>query len=275
MEPIVENTGMIHPTTVSHMVDAWNKSKDLIEKAHEMLHEADAVLRQEFSGPYRHPHVNFDNLRYQEVTSTIDTLKMDVWASILERTNVRKLMTEQKQREVDSQLKNPAQLPDVTELNVLAFLENMYNSLPSVAQSMMQEVYEWLRPRGGSRYEYVTNMKSEAAGVGRKVIKGWSVEHGYSSTKPWKIRYSSQDRFTSLDNVFSLLDGKGVAKTHYGPIYDAVAACDPNGVCETEYFRLKCYRNGNLHLEFKRIDLLDKFNLACGGAIIRNGTAHS
>lgn len=38
---------------------------------------------------------------------------------------------------------------------------------------------------------------------------------------------------------------------------------------ETTYFRWKCYRNGNLHLEFKRLDLLQTLNEVGGAGMLR------
>jgi hypothetical protein len=41
------------------------------------------------------------------------------------------------------------------------------------------------------------------------------------------------------------------------------------GSGETEYFRFKCCRNHNLHLEFKRLDLVEKLNAIAGGMRLR------
>jgi len=37
-----------------------------------------------------------------------------------------------------------------------------------------------------------------------------------------------------------------------------------NGTGETEYFKFKACKNGNLHLEFKRMDLVSKLNQLAG-----------
>lgn len=48
------------------------------------------------------------------------------------------------------------------------------------------------------------------------------------------------------------------------PLVDAINTTD-SYVVETDMFRVKCYINGNIHLEFKRLDLLKKFNAVAGG----------
>ena len=85
---------------------------------------------------------------------------------------------------------------------------------------------------------------------------------GYSG-KPFRVNYSKDQHILALDSVFSLLDGKGPIRDYKSPLREAIDACDGKG--ETTYFRFKCYRNGNLHLEFKRLDLVKQLNgLAVG-----------
>ena len=63
-----------------------------------------------------------------------------------------------------------------------------------------------------------------------------------------------------------LLDGKGQVKGYSGPLVDAINLAHHNKQqsAATEYFHAKWFLNGNLHLEFLRQDLLDKFNEICG-----------
>ena len=80
------------------------------------------------------------------------------------------------------------------------------------------------------------------------------------------MNYFRQNHITALDNVFHALDGKSLANTHHGPLTDAIAAVPRGENCgETEYFRFRCYGNGNLHLEFKLADLLARLNAVAGG----------
>ena len=62
--------------------------------------------------------------------------------------------------------------------------------------------------------------------------------------------------------------GNGTIKTHRGPLIDAIEAAK-DGTGETEYFRFRCFRNRNLHLEFKRLDLVAKLNAVAGGMRLR------
>ena len=41
--------------------------------------------------------------------------------------------------------------------------------------------------------------------------------------------------------------------------------------CETDYFRFKWFKNGNMHLTFKRMDLVAKMNQIAGENLIKQG----
>ena len=77
-----------------------------------------------------------------------------------------------------------------------------------------------------------------------------------------------EQNIRAIDNVFHALDGNGTIKSHRGPLIDAIEA-SKDGTGETEYFRFRCFRNRNLHLEFKRLDLVAKLNAVAGGMRLR------
>ncbi len=59
---------------------------------------------------------------------------------------------------------------------------------------------------------------------------------------------------------FLLLDGKGVIREHRGPLYRAIEESQ-DGRGQTDYFKFRCCKNRNLHLEMKRLDLVKQLNL--------------
>ena len=60
-----------------------------------------------------------------------------------------------------------------------------------------------------------------------------------------------------------MLDGKALSAYRDGDLSKAIEAAE-GGIGETEFFRFKCFGNGNLHIEFRRMDLVDQLN-AIGG----------
>ncbi len=75
---------------------------------------------------------------------------------------------------------------------------------------------------------------------------------------------------TAMDNVFHMLDGKGIPPGYNGPLITAINQTGPEGKGQTDYFKFALYAgNGNMHLEFRRIDLVDQLNSVAGGGALR------
>jgi hypothetical protein len=126
-------------------------------------------------------------------------------------------------------------------------------------EEAVQEVFEYLRPHH-SRYK--TNTEFE---IGKRVIL-FALETKWGGG--FRVDHYREQHIRAIDNVFHALDGNGTIKTHRGPLIDAIEAAK-NGTGETEYFRFRCFRNRNLHLEFKRLDLVAKLNAVAGGMRLR------
>jgi hypothetical protein len=59
--------------------------------------------------------------------------------------------------------------------------------------------------------------------------------------------------------------------TCYGKTYVKIALnMAEDGTAEIEYFKFRCFANRNLHLEFKRLDLVAKLNAVAGGMRLRS-----
>lgn len=147
-----------------------------------------------------------------------------------------------------------------------AMLEGTANNVHLYIEEMVKEVFDWLRPH--HRDPYATNEKF-AQELGARVVINWACESNHARGK-FRVNYNRQANITALDNVFHALDGKGTIKSHHGPLTDAVYASE-NGTGETDYFRFRCFQNNNMHIEFKRRDLLAKLNAVAGGMTLKNG----
>jgi hypothetical protein len=91
----------------------------------------------------------------------------------------------------------------------------------------------------------------------------WYVERCWGR-KSFRVHYNREADVTAIDGVFHVLDGKGVMREHKGPLCRAIEA-SPDGRGETDYFRFRCFKNRNLHLEMKRLDLVRQLNLLATG----------
>jgi hypothetical protein len=180
---------------------------------------------------------------------------------ILDRSGLRKLLSVKAAKEIDEALAR-GDVPAITCETVKATLAGHSAKAKDYLRDAVVEVHNWLRPRS----EYKTNSEFD---IGRKVILGWAVTTGWK-TGSFRVNYHRDANFRALDNVFALLAGNPQPTSHNGPLADAICA-SPSGTGETEFFRFRCFKNGNLHLEFKRMDLIEKLNAIAGGNALYSG----
>lgn len=190
-----------------------------------------------------------------EVDDILDHMKREAWRMLFDRLGVKKLMSVAKREEFEKRLKE-GELPDITEESLAGVILGMVDQAKGFAEEAAREVFEWLRPW---RRDYKTN---SAFRVGRRVILSGCVGAGYGSK--FRVQYARQPKVIALDGVFHLMAGKGVMSDRLGPLVAAIEATK-DGTGETEFFKFKCFKNGNLHVEFKRLDLVKQLNYLGAG----------
>ena len=258
--------GLIPTQTIASMVAAYEASKAQIEEAFNLMDQASTGMKGAFGDKvlYAVDRVFPDDMRREKA---ITLLLVGAWTYVVNQTGVRNVMTQERTDELKEQLDN-ADLPPFTVENIQAMLNQLRGDLGTLMEESVKEVFEWLRPR---RSGYKTNTEFE---VGQKAILSnvfdiWQYRDSYN------ISVDEQNAMlTGLDNVFHLLDGKGVAR-YPGDLKTLVkeAVKKKEWECETEYFQCKWYKKGSFHLKFKRMDLVAQMNQIAGGARLKPAEA--
>lgn len=208
------------------------------------------------------------------IPALIDQYHRDAWRVIVDKLNVRKLMSSKRSHQLDELLEKGKveiedgtfqTLPPLTEQNILAIIQSFVDNAESFLVEAVREEYDYWKPGRGHR-EYKTNQQ-HAFKLEKKLIKGYAFRtwsYG-GTTSIGGMNQDTQKHLCALDNIMHLLDGKGQVKGWCGPAVDAINTANQNRImsAETDYFKIKWFNNGNMHLEFKRLDLLDKFNEIC------------
>lgn len=254
-------------SSVAELVAAWDQSAAEITAGFKLVHDAQERLKHLFSG-VSYSRFDVRNSRtnavdFQNPEHSLENLSRQVWAALTERLELRKVLSLERLKQLDRQLETGTDLPPLTLDNVNAMLASNLENLEKFAEEKIHEVYEYLRPE---RSKLKTNEKSVAAGIGSKVILSWAVEKTWSGGG-FSVNYHRRDQIRAVDQVFHLLDGQKPANEYDGALTTAISQQTKNGggLAETQYFRAKCCQNHNLHLEFKRADLVRLFNLVAGG----------
>ncbi len=246
--------------TVEELVRSWNLGLHELKTGLETLRRAEAHFKAfDTCGSswdlhlFRHDDSDMDFDKKQK------RLKAAAWRYLVDRVELKKMASIKRAKEIDKQLhEKPDTLPDITMDNIFGWLESMAGQGRQFLEEAVIEVYGNLRPHTWNRHK--TN---SAFRVGRKVILCYRVAPCYSGRGKFRVNYHYQDELRALDNVFHMLAGEGLSAYRDGDLCLAIEAAE-GGIGETEFFRFKCFRNNNLHLEFKRLELVDQLN-AIGG----------
>lgn len=276
-----DDNAVARSNTITELCAAWSQSVADISEAFRLIQDAQNRLNVFFDDGKTHYGMDVfhhrGNYRAPDLDKpeqTMAELQRRVWGNLVGRLELRKIMSLERAKELDKQLESGAGLPEITVPNIMAMLETTFNQAGTFMEEKVKECYERLRPHEcGSMYKgYKTNQKSSLAGVGKKVVLGYAVRHNYR-TKGFEVTHNRQDELRALDQVFHLLDGKRKYEGSWaGELCDAIGGQTDSvkNTFETPYFSGRCFRNGNIHLIFRRDDLLQQFNRAAGGARLTN-----
>lgn len=198
-------------------------------------------------------------LRYNaDLAPMFAAMKREAWGVLSNTLGIKNVMSVAKRAEFERQLES-GELPPITAETIVSVLMGLAGQAKEFAQEAAKEVFDLLRPRGHWAAKFKTN---NAFRVGKRVILPWYVDSAYRGS--FRVCYSHEQHLTATDGVFHLLDGKGVMRENRGPLLLAINASS-TGIGETEYFKFKCCKNRNLHLEFKRLDLVKELNMLAVG----------
>lgn len=262
-------TDLTKKATAADMVRAYENATAKILESFRLAEEARTELEAAFklgspigfSITDSYGRVNFD--RPEE---TLERVRREAWECIVDRLEVRRAMSVARAKELDEQLKK-GELPEITVESINRLGLSYLGQLDEMLAEAVGEVFDFLRPTERSySARYKTNDRVQ---VGRKVVLAGWIEPGWSGG--FRVHHYRQQDVRALENVFTALDGRGsIGKTHGSVLADAIGA-EKSGRGQTEYFAFKAFKNGNLHLEFRREDLLKRFNAIAGGRRLRPG----
>lgn len=196
-------------------------------------------------------------------------IKQNAWAFIVDKTQIKSLLSIKKQGELDAQLfgdrdnRDEDLLPEITEENIFEFINGTLGKAEDLVEDALQEVFEILRPHH-SYHNFKSNSEFE---IGKRVCFEWYMD---TSCGMCRTNYSREKELGAIDKLFHLLDGKPIPQYPSGIVIALNEACRAKKwEAETDYFILKWYKKGSLHIEFKRLDLVAEINKRAGGMRLR------
>ena len=264
------DTKLVNKATVAQMVLTYKQAADEIDAAYARLKTAEEQLENVFGdGSFSTlTREYYDHDRAAEEVK--QKIKRSAWRGLVDLLEIRKLLSIKRANEIDKRLDDPANLPKLELKAIYEMFSALVGSSGEFAREAVFEVYEFLRPRSQSyAAHYKTNQRYARVEIGKKVILTHIVEPYYLG---YRVYYQREQNLIALDKVFFMLDGKGIPDGYRSPLVDAINTVGKVGNSgETDYFRFKLYQNSNLHLEFKRMDLVEDLNAVAGGMNLKPG----
>ena len=245
------NTESLIPRgSIVDLVQEYEAICDMVDRSWSTIKQADARLERAIGGE--------DGYSGDLVTWKLDhefhalkpALKRKFWDYVITRSGVKNIMHHRVRRELENQMRHDQTIPDFTVEVVQATLYGWAESSGDVFTQMCQETFRQMLPRRG---KYKTNKLHR---IDKRVVMSGAMSW-YSS----RVGEYATEKLRDLDRIFHQLDGKSPPEYPH----DLVSvindeASNKHEDAETEYFYARWFKNKNIHLTFKRLDLLSEFN---------------
>lgn len=260
---------LVPRATVSAIVAQRDRALALYADAHDAIQAAsDAVMAARSAAIQAAPgqDTRYNYLSREERSTFLRTITVperseylsdarrltdtDVWAKIISFTDIERLMDKTAKDDFTRQLREDP--PEVTEENVYATLQQLAMDADLIFQRGIAEVFSNLDRRFRSH---------DGFKIGSRVI----LSNALNEWGGWSYHRNHRDTLQDIERTFFVLDGK-VPPASCGGIVGAVEAernarrGPHQSEVESEFFRIRCFKNGNAHVWFLRDDLVKKVN---------------
>ena len=216
-----------------------------------------------------------DATRFAHVAERLTDIQF--WTWVIEKGDLERLMDIEAKNKLRDQLRYvplksksgrdvideeeaARSFPPVTAENVVATVQNFMAQADFIFKRGVANVFSKLDRRFRSHNGFK---------IGSRVILSYFMDSRWGS-----IHRGSIETLTDIERAFAILDAwdektgefRDGVNMSFHAIYHAIERAKPRGMSpqafevETEYFLIRCYKNGNAHLWMRRDDLVRKVN---------------
>lgn len=213
-----------------------------LERAHALFEQAEKKFKEVDRYGFSR-----DSLPINSLEQTKRSIDEKLWREAFDKTGFLQFMDEQAKTQFFKEVRETT--PEFTESTIRA----TFLSLAQEAETMFARglVNVFLRLSKHHRTNTNSPFKVNArAIIPYIVVSNWS--------RGRQLRYDASGQINDIDRVFKVLDGKKHdPRTLEFAINAALAHLE---VFDDDYYQVKGYGNGNMHMLFKRNDLLERAN---------------
>lgn len=209
------------------------------------------------NGDARHQHNAFTDL-----------LQHHAWDLVFARTKIYDLMSSKARDRFDKNKKEQGAMA-FTEENIHALFEMLFlNRRQILMQCLMDAFDQMTLYHRNNRMEEPGWASNDAHKVNRKVILPYAVEHTYGGKM--EVRYGYRATIDDVDRGLAMLEGKRISQvrtvsrtlTDYFKDYQVNHGALADNTVQSEFFHIRFFKKGTLHLTFLDESLWRRFNMA-------------
>lgn len=197
------------------------------------------------------PGQQWRSSRDEFLTGVRQIVDRGIWEHLLLSTGLERLMDRQEREAFREQVK--ADPPEATADNCFSTMERLVGDADLIFKRGIANAFSKLDRRFRSH---------DGFKIGSRLV----LSYAFDSYGSWSRHHDETMR--DVERTFYVLDGKEQPDRSAG-IVGAIDTERRAGPClerhafeaESDYFRIRAFKNGNAHVWFKRDDLLDRVNL--------------
>jgi methylase of polypeptide subunit release factors len=203
-----------------------------------------------------------------EFNAYMDTVKFASWQTVFDRSQIRNFLTANL-REQFNKFQQQAGTMEFTEANIWAFFEMLIVNREDNMQQCVVDVFDRLTSYDKKNTIHWEGWKTNSRfRVNKKVIMPWFVE--FSTWGHFSLNYQRMEVLRDIDRVLCMLTGKRLddvltieqaLRDRFKQMQNATYKDDLSNTAISEFFDLKFYKKGTLHMVFRDEWLWGQFNL--------------
>ena len=197
------------------------------------------------------------------INSYVKRVRLKYWSALFSNKKFTGNFTSNLIREYSS-LVNDLQEYDFSEHNIRVIMTDMSRKMNKSIEEAIMEMFDrlsaqhaWYKESANNIHYYNGWASNKAHKVNKKVILPcYNVFNRWSGNLD---TYHAMDTLKDIEKIFDFFDGDMTSSVDMCHVLE-VAQEKPKNI-ECKYFTVTFYRKGTVHITFKNLDLLEKFNI--------------
>jgi len=275
----VEGTDIMPFDKLDHAIGIYRSSVkeifkgiDAINKIKDTLSLLDNEAKEFNIEPSKFLEIILKKNQEEAKKDTIQVIRKMVWSYILKFCNMDKYLYSRQKNDFYNKLDKGSSTLPFTKSNILQFFNNIFVKRAEYLEKGIIDLFEEITSKhNGNTYHREGWKTNKNWKINKKIIVDWGVKFETwksDNSGEFKTHYE-QEWLNDLDKSvrkikpldYECHNIREALETKFHGLGDIGKGQKFSNLCETEYFELKFYKKGTLHITFKDDELLKELNL--------------